>query len=99
MLLALTPNFTKAEIVIYSQTATGVDFMANNLPAQADILIAYYRNGVLDKLEKREYQLNKVESITFDATFNPEYDTIKIMAWNDITGLKALCKSLVIGKQ
>jgi len=86
----------KIEMVAYSTSEASFEVTGTSEPA--DIVIAYYKNGIFEKVEKREFVADKVETITLNSTFDYEKDTIKIMVWDSISTQKPICEAVTIGK-
>ena len=83
-------------MVDYSLSEASFEVTGTSEPA--DIVIAYYKNGIFEKVEKREFVADKVETITLNSTFDYEKDTIKIMVWDSISTQKPICEAVTIGK-
>lgn len=55
-------------------------------------------DGVLTKIDRSIYDIDKVENCTLSPRFDIERDTVKIMVWDSISTMKPLCQSFEIGK-
>ena len=91
-------NFVKPTIESVSQKTNEISLKVNYVLTPARVLIAYYKNGVFEKIDERTYTVDKVETFTLDSTFDDENDTVKVMVWDSLSTIKPLCDSVKIGK-
>lgn len=91
-------NFVVPTIEIVSKSGNEFSFEVKYIFQPARVLIAYYKNGVFEKIDERTYTVDKIETFTVDSTFDYENDTVKIMVWNSLSALKPLCEAVKIGK-
>ncbi len=90
--------FVVPSIEITSQSGNDISFEVNYILTPARVLIAYYKNGIFEKFDKRTYTVDKIETFTLDPTFDYEKDTVKIMVWDSSSIVKPLCEAVKIGK-
>ena len=91
-------NFVVPTIETNSQSGNEFSFEVKYILEPARVLIAYYKNGVFEKIDERTYTVDKVETFTVDSIFDYENDTVKIMVWDSLSALKPLCEGVKIGK-